>query len=107
MAQHISIRVPWHDHGWDGTICQDPAGNNSCLRLKNIYENRDDACKYRWLRAHCTEFRCIPSARSVHAFRKAEQSFVLLDYERSYLKSCVNVAFMPPEAMPLTQFLSI
>lgn len=43
MAQHISIRVPWHDHGWDGTICQDPASNNSCLRLKNIYENRDDA----------------------------------------------------------------
>lgn len=45
MAQHISIRVPWHDHGWDGTICQDPAGNNSCLRLKNIYENRDDAAE--------------------------------------------------------------
>lgn len=43
MAQHISIRVPWHDHGWNGTICQDPARNNSCLRLKNIYENRDDA----------------------------------------------------------------
>ena len=42
MAQHISIRVPWHDHGWDGTVCQDPMANNACLRLKNIYENRDD-----------------------------------------------------------------
>ena len=43
MAQHLSIRVPWHDHGWDGTICEHPDSNNSCLRLKNIYENRDDA----------------------------------------------------------------
>jgi len=43
MAQHISVRVPWHDNGWDGTVCRFPAENNSCLRLKNIYENRNDA----------------------------------------------------------------
>ena len=42
MPQHISIRVPWHDHGWDGTVCADPLSNNACLRLKNIYENRND-----------------------------------------------------------------
>ena len=38
MAQHISVRVPWHDHGWDGTVCQNPCDNNSCLRLTNISE---------------------------------------------------------------------
>lgn len=43
MAQHISVRVPWHDNSWDGTVCQFPAENNSCLRLKNIYENKNDA----------------------------------------------------------------
>ncbi len=42
MPQHISIRVPWHDHGWDGTVCADPEKNNSCLCLKNIWKNRDD-----------------------------------------------------------------
>ena len=42
MSQHISIRVPWHDHDWDGTVCTDPASNNACLRLRNIAENRDD-----------------------------------------------------------------
>lgn len=42
MAQHISVRVPWHDNGWNGTICAYPGENNSCLRLKNIYENRND-----------------------------------------------------------------
>jgi len=42
MPQHISVRVPWHDHGWDGTVCAEPENNNACLRLKNIYENRND-----------------------------------------------------------------
>lgn len=42
MPQHLSLRVPWHDHGWNGTVCEDPRSNVACLRLKNIYENRDD-----------------------------------------------------------------
>ncbi len=42
MPQHITVRVPWHDHGWDGTVCADPQNNNACLRLKNISESRDD-----------------------------------------------------------------
>lgn len=42
MIQHYSFRVPWHDNGWDGTVCKDPAHNLSCLRLKNILENRND-----------------------------------------------------------------
>ena len=33
------------------------------------------------VRAHCSEFQCITSACSVHAFRKAAQSLELLDYE--------------------------
>ena len=42
MAQHISIRVPWHDNGWDGSVCKCPSLNSSCLRLKNTSDNRDD-----------------------------------------------------------------
>lgn len=45
MAQHLSVRVPWHDHGWDGTICTAPDYNTSCLRLKNIFENKDDTAE--------------------------------------------------------------
>jgi hypothetical protein len=40
--RHISIRVPWHDNGWDGTVCANPAGNMSCLVLKGIGPKRDD-----------------------------------------------------------------
>lgn len=43
MAQHISIRVPWHDDGWKGSVCKEPSANMACLKLKSIMENRDDA----------------------------------------------------------------
>jgi len=42
MAQHLSIRVPWKDNGYNGLICDKPCYNNSCLRLKNIAEKRND-----------------------------------------------------------------
>jgi ATP-dependent exoDNAse (exonuclease V) alpha subunit len=41
--QHLSIRVPWHDQGWNGTICQCPGRNTSCLKLKNIADNKDES----------------------------------------------------------------
>ncbi|MDR1873174.1 MAG: AAA family ATPase [Deltaproteobacteria bacterium] len=42
MAQHLSIRIPWKDNGYNGLVCDKPCYNNSCLRLRNIFENRDD-----------------------------------------------------------------
>lgn len=41
--RHLSMRVPWHDTGWTGTICSDPIANGACLRLGRIAEGRDDA----------------------------------------------------------------
>ncbi len=41
--RHISVRVPWHDNGWNGTICQRPKENAACLVLDQIRETRDDA----------------------------------------------------------------
>lgn len=40
--RHISIRVPWHDTGWDGRVCAAPRLNGACLKLKRIAEDRDD-----------------------------------------------------------------
>ena len=40
--RHISIRVPWHDTGWDGRVCAAPRLNGACLKLKRIAETRDD-----------------------------------------------------------------
>lgn len=43
--KHISIRVPWHDTGWDGRVCANPRMNGSCLKLKRIGQERDDAAE--------------------------------------------------------------
>ena len=40
---HLSIRVPWHDSGWAGTICARPLDNSACLALRRIGQQRDDA----------------------------------------------------------------
>jgi hypothetical protein len=43
--RHLSVRVPWHDHGWDGTVCQDPKANGACLVLRNCSLKRNDAAE--------------------------------------------------------------
>lgn len=36
MPAHLSIRVPWHDARWDGTVCRDPLANCHCIEYENI-----------------------------------------------------------------------
>lgn len=31
MAIHMSVRLAWHDHGWDGHICKNPCNNSYCV----------------------------------------------------------------------------
>ncbi|MBK0372658.1 AAA family ATPase [Streptomyces sp. RB110-1] len=40
-VQHLSVRVPWHDTGWAGTVCADPGANHACVMLGNIAKDRD------------------------------------------------------------------
>ncbi|MFM2279216.1 MAG: hypothetical protein RLZZ444_1447 [Pseudomonadota bacterium] len=40
--RHVSVRVPWHDTGWNGRICADPVGNSACLAVRRTAQNRDD-----------------------------------------------------------------
>jgi len=30
MAANITVRLPWHMNGWNGTVCEDPKGNTYC-----------------------------------------------------------------------------
>lgn len=39
---HVTIRVPWHDTSWAGTVCQAPSKNSWCMVLKRIREERQD-----------------------------------------------------------------
>jgi len=42
---HLSIRVPWHDSQWDGSVCNSPCENTACLGLARIQEARDDVAE--------------------------------------------------------------
>ncbi len=41
--KHLSVRVPWHDNGWNGTVCKNPRDNASCLFLTRIALEKDDS----------------------------------------------------------------
>lgn len=41
-VQHISIRVPWHDDQWQGTVCKRPRENASCVVLPEIAAGKRD-----------------------------------------------------------------
>ena len=41
-TQHITVRVPWHDNSWKGTICNKPCANSSCTVLPRIATGRND-----------------------------------------------------------------
>lgn len=43
MTTHLSVRLAWHDRGWDGHVCDNPRGNTGCMILGNIREQRIDA----------------------------------------------------------------
>jgi len=45
---HVTIRVPWHDGGWTGTVCARPLDNSSCLVLPRIGEGRRDEVEAGW-----------------------------------------------------------
>lgn len=42
VVNHISIRVPWHDDLWQGTVCKRPRDNGSCVVLPEIAEAKRD-----------------------------------------------------------------
>src|SRR5215475_7625265 len=40
--RHLSVRVPWHDAGWKGVVCEAPHLNGSCAKLKGIAGKKMD-----------------------------------------------------------------
>ena len=44
---HVTVRVPWHDAGWTGSVCTQPLDNTSCLILPRIGEGRRDDVELR------------------------------------------------------------
>lgn len=76
MAIHMSLRLAWHENGWNGHICVNPESNTYCVGL-NSYPG-DTIAKSRnlqWEKLHCGKSFCglkeIPAcALSANAFGK-------------------------------------
>lgn len=112
--QHLSIRVPWHDTGWDGRVCADPIGNGHCLRLKRIAEGRDDVTELRlagktWEQIRpeelppCTAERAgfmSPNSQNIakehpYSYNKYYGKFKMTPYSRpAYAADCVPFRWM-------------
>lgn len=46
-THHVTVRVPWHDGGWAGSVCSRPLENTSCLVLPRIGEGKKDGVEAR------------------------------------------------------------
>jgi len=42
MTTHLSVRLAWHDRGWDGRVCDEPHLNAHCIVHQHIRDSRDD-----------------------------------------------------------------
>lgn len=37
---HLTVRMAWHDNGWDGRVCQDPRANTYCSGTHSLLAGR-------------------------------------------------------------------
>ncbi len=83
MVQHISLRVPWHDSGWNGNVCESPKENQACMRLKNIYENKKESLEEDNSGCAMCNMDCvekIPCVREGGGFMSPEQISVVVEH---------------------------
>lgn len=45
--RHLSVRVPWHDDGWSGTVCKAPHLNGACTKITRIGREKRDEVEVR------------------------------------------------------------
>ena len=74
MATNITVRLPWHMNGWNGTVCQDPKGNTYCSGRFSypgdaIATTKDEAYEIGCAGKHCGQLdNSPPCALSCNAF---------------------------------------
>lgn len=86
MAQYNSFRVPWYDNGWNGSICEEPSENYSCMRLKGINQSRDEELENEHSgRAMCGQdcVNKIPCIREDGGFMNEEDATITLRHPYS------------------------
>jgi len=111
MAQHLSIRVPWKDNGYDGLVCDKPCYNNACLRLANIAGSRNDTLEMEFagcpMKGHEAELPCI-SEGGAFMSTVSHSKITVHPYKRSNPKShghfLETELVYPPFSLPARPF---
>jgi hypothetical protein len=91
MTVHLSVRLPWHDSGWNGCICQYPKLNTYCgglysVNAETIRQNKDND----WEEEHAGEpiaglDHLPPCAQHINTF--GNQTFTFIHQPRDFLKA--------------------
>jgi len=78
MPKHLSVRLAWHDNGWNGRICKSPKDNTYCVGRYSfpgdvISQKRDLQWEEEHKNCHCSELdRIPPCSYSINAFGDRE-----------------------------------
>ena len=79
--KHISVRVPWHDNGWNSCVCANPRCNTFCKQLPNIVNSKVDceqlSCGIDWSKLTTKERPACAGENGGFMNRKA--------YEREFI----------------------
>ena len=74
MATNVTVRLPWHMNGWNGTVCKDPKGNTYCSGKFSypgdaIATSKNEAYEIECAGKHCGQIDTPPPcALSCNAF---------------------------------------
>ncbi|MBI5445711.1 MAG: AAA family ATPase [Deltaproteobacteria bacterium] len=97
-VSHISIRVPWHDAKWDGTVCKKPGQNAACLILPRIREGKKDEAEVKVAGQQWDEAlleQKLPACAAEHGSFLAPFAFTRTLTHPYYGKSKLHDHFMP------------
>ena len=73
--KHLSIRLPWHDRGWDGRVCNNPSKNSYCKGFHSVNAERirgikNDSIEETIKGQPCNELKeyCPPCTETLNVF---------------------------------------
>ncbi|RRR72400.1 MAG: exodeoxyribonuclease V [Candidatus Viridilinea halotolerans] len=87
---HLSVRLSWHDAGWDGRVCRHPHLNASCIANEQIRTNRNDDLERKYAGQLIDELKGYqpPCSRDITTFAPCSTFFTHNDpLNRGFLKS--------------------
>ncbi len=102
MATHLSLRLAWHDEGWNGHVCKNPEKNIYCVGQHSypgtmIKEQRDLKWEKKVAGKHCAflENKVPACGLSINAFGTEEREFQIPSPPPDFYRDDSEPAMLP------------